>query len=296
LTFENLTETTTVNHHIIRAAIVLLASIVALQCLSGLAAGGAAVNATSIRLALVNIPDDIVRPLLPEFQKQTGLAAEIVYTGDDPYVPARAGKADLVISHYGHHGVVSFVSEGLGLWPHPVFANQMALFGPPADPAKVRGLSDAAEALARIAASKSAFVVNRSPAARYLEEILWSSAKIVPEGGWYDDAQVKGKRAFNAAARKDAYVLWGLPPFLRLQREQQLTLEPLVIEEPLFQRIMVAVVVNPDRVPGVDRAGAEVFEQFLLTPATQAWIRAFRYPGIPQQVWWPAGRHNDARE
>jgi len=245
---------------------------------------------------MVNIPDDIVRPLLPEFQKQTGLPAEIVYTGDDPYGPARAGKADLVISHYGHHGVESFVSEGLGCWPHPVFANQMALFGPPADPAKVKGLSDAAEALARIAASKSPFVVNRSPAARYLEEVLWSSAKIAPEGDWYLDLQEHGKRAFKQADRSGAYVLWGLPPYLRERQEQQFRLEPLLIEDPLLQRIMVSVVVNPDRVPGVNLSGARAFEQFLLDPATQAWVRAFRYPGIPQQVWWPAGRHNDARE
>ena len=75
-----------------------------------------------------------------------------------------------------------------------------------------------------------------------------------------------------------------------------LELEPLVTGDPVFQRIMVAIVVNPKTVRGVDNAGAEAFQAFLLTPATQAKIASFRYPDLNQQVWWPAGRHNSARE
>jgi hypothetical protein len=29
-----------------------------------------------------------------------------------------------------------------------------------------------------------------------------------------------------------------------------------------------------------------------LNPVTQARIRAFRLPGIDEQIWWPAGRNN----
>jgi hypothetical protein len=38
--------------------------------------------------------------------------------------------------------------------------------------------------------------------------------------------------------------------------------------------------------------GAEAFQRYLLDPATQVRIRAFRLPGIDQQIWWPAGRNN----
>ena len=34
------------------------------------------------------------------------------------------------------------------------------------------------------------------------------------------------------------------------------------------------------------------FQQYLLAPSTQARIRAFRLPGIDQQIWWPAGWNN----
>jgi tungstate transport system substrate-binding protein len=250
----------------------------------------------AVRLALVNVPDELLRPLLPDFQKKTGLRADIVYTGTNPYAVAREGKADLVISHYGHEGVKPFVTEGLGLWPHPVFANQMVLLGPPGDPARVRRLTDAAEAFRRIAASKSYFLSNNGSGAKYLEEILWKSAGIDKKGDWYLDLKSEGSKAARDAARKGAYVLWGLPPFLRLKRQVSLDLEPLVVQDPIFQRIMVAVVVNPKKVPGVNADSATAFQNFLIAPATQARLRAFRYPDFDQQTWWPAGRHNSAHE
>ena len=249
-----------------------------------------------IRLALVNVPDDLLRPLLPEFEKAKSARAAIVYTGNDPFAVARAGSADLVIAHYGHEGVEPFVAGGFGLWPHPVFANQMALLGPPSDPARVKNVSDAAEAFRRIAASRSPFLMNSSEGAQYLEEILWRSAGVDRKAGWYIASDLRGPAAAREAAAKGAYILWGLPPFLRLKRQAGLPLEPLVVADPVFQRIMVAIVVNPGKVTGVNAEGAKAFEAFLIAPATQARIRAFRYPDFDQQAWWPAGRHNSARE
>ena len=251
---------------------------------------------SSVRLALVNVPEDVLRPLFPDFQKQTGRPVEIVYTGNDPFAVAREGKADLVISHYGHEGVQPFITGGFGLWPHPVFANVMALVGPPSDPAHVRGLTDAAEAFRRIAQTKSPFLVDNLAGAKYIEDILWTNAGLSPAGDWYMDSKLEGPQAVQAAAQKGAYTLFGLPPFLRLKRQGQLNLEPLLVGDPLLQRIMVSIVVDPKKVSGVNADAAKAFESYLLAPAAQARIRAFRYPDFDQQAWWPAGRHNSARE
>jgi len=256
----------------------------------------AALQTQTVRLAMVNVPDDVVRPLMPEFSKQFGQQAEIVYTGNDPFAVAREGKADLVIAHYGHEGVAPFVTGGFGLWPHAVFANQIALIGPPSDPAHVRGLADAAEAMRRIAASHSRFVVNNSVGNRYVEDILWTRAGNPAKGDWYLDRHSQGPQAARDAAKEGAYTLWGVPPFLRLKRQTPLNLEPLVTADSIFQRIMVAIVVNPQKASGVNDAGAQAFQDFLLAPSTQARISAFRYSDLDQQVWWPAGRHNNARE
>jgi tungstate transport system substrate-binding protein len=256
----------------------------------------AALQTRTVRLAMVNVPDDVVRPLMPDFSKQSGQQVEIVYTGNDPFAVARDGKADLVIAHYGHEGVAPFVTGGFGLWPHAVFANQIALLGPPSDPAHVRGLADAAEAMRRIAATRSRFVVNNSAGNRYVEEILWLRAGSPPKGDWYLDRHSQGPQAARDAAKEAAYTLWGVPPFLRLRRQSPLNLEPLVTADSIFQRIMVAIVVNPQKVNGVNDAGADAFQTFLLISSTQARISAFRYPDLDRQVWWPAGRHNNAQE
>jgi len=248
-----------------------------------------------VRLALVNVPDEILRPLLPLFRQEHGLEASIVYAGNDPFAEGRGGRADLVIAHYGHRGVESFVTDRLGLWPKAVFANQMALFGPPTDPAGVRGAKDIAEAFRRIASTKSRYVANASEGATYLTAIAQGNRRLESI-----ESTLQNAAAVRAASDRGAYVLWGLPPFLRLKRqqsaEQPLLLEPLVVGDPLLQRIMVAIVVNPDAVKGVNATAAKTFQTFLLSPAVQARIAAFRYPDFDQQVWWPAGRHNSAGE
>jgi ABC-type tungstate transport system permease subunit len=65
-----------------------------------------------------------------------------------------------------------------------------------------------------------------------------------------------------------------------------------VLNDPILRRIMVTVGVNLSKVSGINVEGAKAFQQYLLTPTTQARIQAFRLPGIDQQIWWPAGRDN----
>jgi tungstate transport system substrate-binding protein len=229
--------------------------------------------------------------LLPDFERQTGYQIELT-TGEDVYGPARNGQADVVLSHYGHRDTQAFVQDGFGQWPQPVFSNQVALLGVPDDPAKVRDLTDLVEAFRRIAQTRSPFIVNDIEGIKYLTEILWKAAGSPEKEGWYSDQGVQGQAAIAKAAQQGGYVLWGLTPFLRTQRQNRVELQPLVLNDPLLQRIMVTVAVNSDKVPGVNMTGAEAFQQYLLDPATQARIRAFRLPGIDQQIWWPAGRNN----
>lgn len=247
-------------------------------------------TAPNVRLALVNIADDIVRPLLPGFTEQTGIAVDIVYMGSDPFTVASEGKADVVISHYGHPGVEPFVMGGRGDWPHPVFANQMALFGPANDPAGVRGMKDAAAAMAKVVASGAPYVSNASHGSRYLEEMLMYSAGSAPLKE--SEGVVAGKAAMDRATEQSAYVLWGVAPYLRYKQRNKTPLEPLVVEDPLFQRIMVSTVVKQGPQDASAEKAAEAFERYLISPQVQSRVRAFRYPGLPQPLWWPAGRHN----
>jgi tungstate transport system substrate-binding protein len=251
-------------------------------------------NLTSlVRLSSVVTPQDggLYDDLLPDFERQTGYRVELT-TGEDVYGPARNGRADVVLSHYGHEDVQAFVQDGFGQWPQTVFFNQHTLLGPSSDPARVKDLTDLVEAFRRIAQTQSPFIVNDNEGIKYLTEFLWKAAGSPEKEGWYSDQRVRGQEAIEKAAQQGGYVLWGLTPFLRMQHQNRLDLEPLVLSDPLLQRIMVTVAVNPEKVSGVNATGAEAFQQYLLDPATQARIWAFRLPGIEQQIWWPAGRNN----
>ena len=271
-----------------------LLSLLALCVLCGGASATEPAGEGVVRLAVVNTPQfsGLLHSLLTDFERQTGLAVE-VYSGNDVYRKARAGDADVVISHYGKKGVERFVMEGYGSWPKIVFSNQAVLIGHRSDPAGVRGLASVAEALGRIADKKAPFVHNDIPGIDYLTAIAFESAGRPDKAGWFiDDGHVKAA-AVLLAEEKKGYVIWGAFPFLRFDSQRDSSeLEILVANDPSLQRIMAAIVVNPDKVGGVNAAGARKLVDFLLSPPVQAKIAAFRVPGSDLQLWWPAGRNN----
>ena len=95
-----------------------------------------AAQSNVVRLAVVLTPEDsgLLRDILPDFERQTGLRVEI-YSGEDVYVRARNCQADMVISHYGHADAEFFMADGLGLWPRFIFGDQNVIAGPASDPA-----------------------------------------------------------------------------------------------------------------------------------------------------------------
>ncbi len=249
----------------------------------------------TVRLAVVNTPhfSGLMESLLKDFEATSGLKVT-VYSGNDVYEHARAGGADIVISHYGKAEVESFVLEGFGLWPRTVFSNQLAIIGPDTDPAKIKGLSSAVEAVRRIAQTQSPFAVNELHGVTYLTDILWEAAGQKDKGPWYlQDGVAKGK-AMKFADAKQAYTVWGAMPFLRWKSKHSSNLVLLVTADSMLQRVMATVRVNPAKFPDVNATGAEALEKYLLTPRAQAKVAAFRMSGSDEQLWWPAGRNNSA--
>src|SRR5262249_52329531 len=147
-----------------------------------------------VRLITVPVPVDsgLLGELLPEFERQTGMRVEVRAMTQDVYDRARQGQADLVLSHYGFVDLERFVMAGLGLWPRTTFANQIALLGPPGDPARVRGLSDAVEGFRHIAQMRSRFIVNNDPVIKQMTEQLWESAGRPERESWYSDTGLAG--------------------------------------------------------------------------------------------------------
>lgn len=271
----------------------LIASMIMGAALAAAGAAHADPDKTTVRLAVVNTPQfsGLIDKLVEEFQAKSGLHVE-VYGGNDVYERARAGKADIVISHYGKEGVERFVMDGFGSWPKTVFSNQAVIAGPKSDPAHIRGLTSATEAMRRIAEAKAPFVANALPGVKYLTSILLHEAGDPDKGDWYLDTGVAKGQAIALAEEKQAYVIWGALPFLRYTSKHASAMEIMVSSDPVLQRVMASTVVNPEKVAGVNSEGARSLEKYLLDPATQARIAAYRSPGSDVQLWWPAGRNN----
>lgn len=253
------------------------------------------VRARVLRLAVVNTPDVLLDDLLPVFQAETGYRVTLHIT-ENVYDLARRGEADLVIAHYGHPGTESFMTERLGRWPRMVFANQAALVGPSHDPAAIGGLADAVDAFRRIVERGGEFIVNNAPTERYLAEVLWESAGRPAKGRWWLDLGQRDQAVVETASQRGAYTLWGIVPFVRLAAQRPLRMTPLVVGDPILQRVMVSIVLDPHRIEGVNAEAASALQQFLIEPRTQARIRRFRHHGLAHQTWWPAGRHNAGTE
>ena len=85
------------------------------------------------------------------------------------------------------------------------------LLGPAADPVRVSGLRDAAEALRRIAAVGAPFVSRGDRSGAHEAELrLWRTAGIDPSRGrgrWYREVGRGAAATLDAAAMQDAYTL-----------------------------------------------------------------------------------------
>ncbi len=254
----------------------------------------AAASRSTIRLASVTTIQDggLLPRLIASFEARTRQRVDI-YIGEDVYDKARAGEADLVFSHLGHHDAQAFITEGLGQWPRTVLFNATALIMHDSDPAGVARSADPVAALRRIAKARAPFIATATPGLGYLADILWNAAGRPDKTGWYHDTGLQPPAAMQAAAAQRGYSLWGLTPFLVWQRTNQLPLRPVFYGDEMFHRIMVSVVVNPARFPNANVTGALALQDHLLLPATQALIQNHRYPGLHDQpVFWPAGRDN----
>jgi tungstate transport system substrate-binding protein len=250
-------------------------------------------NNSLIRLAIVNTPQysGLIDFLVEDFENNTELRVEVTGS-NDVYKRARDGKADIVISHFGREEVERFVLDGYGTWPRMVFSNQAAIIGPAGDPAGIKGLSSATAAFMRIAEAKAPFIVNSIEGIEYLETLLWKSAGDPARGDWYLDPGIEKADVVRLADEKKGYFLWGAYPFLRYKRNLGSNLEIMVAADPVLQRAMAAIIVNPNKIQTVNSSGAEAFLEYLLQPATQAKIATFRSYGTDLQLWWPAGRDN----
>jgi tungstate transport system substrate-binding protein len=222
--------------------------------------------------------------LLPEARKATGLDVKVVALGTGQALDmARRGDADVVFVH-DQPAEEKFVAEGYGLKRQPVMYNDFVIVGPRNDPAGAKG-SDVAVALTKIAAANAAFISRGDKSGTHAaENRYWAAAGLADKkGAGYRECGCGMGPALNMASSANAYVLTDRGTWLSFKNRGDLT---VLVEgdKRLFNQYGV-IVVNPARHPHVKQAEAQKFVDWLVSPAGQAAIAAYKING--EQLFFP---------
>jgi tungstate transport system substrate-binding protein len=210
------------------------------------------------------------------FEEESGYKIEVVATGPRPILDEamRAGKVDLLTMHSGDI-TTDLVADGYGVNMRPWTRNELCIVGPPDDPAKIRGMTNGAEALKKIADTKSRFVDFQGIGSRELTHTLWRLAGLDPKGEWVlRDDTVSKWDILQFARTHDAYVVVGYIP-ARLQKMNAAGMEIFVKDDPVMRRPFIVMEANPKKFPQANCAGARALADFLLSPRTQNFLLEF---------------------
>jgi tungstate transport system substrate-binding protein len=197
----------------------------------------------------------------------------------------RRGDADVVFVH-DQAAEEKFVAEGFGVKRLPVMYNDFVVIGPKADPSGVRG-RDVALALKKLAASSTPFISRGDKSGTHAAELrYWKAAGLelaTTKPAGYKECGCGMGPALNMAASLNGYVLADRGTWLNFKNRGELA---VLVEgdKQLFNQYGV-MVVNPAKHPHVKLAQAQAFVDWVVSPAGQAAIAAYKIGG--EQLFFP---------
>ncbi len=225
--------------------------------------------------------------LLPRFEKRTGIHVKVVAVGTGQALKnAARGDGDVVLVH-ARRLEEDFVRAGHGVDRRDVMYNDFVIVCPKDDPAGIAGLKDAAEALRRIARTKTRFVSRGDDSGTHHKELsLWRAAGFDPRkasGKWYLEAGRGMGATLNMATAMGACTLTDRGTWIAHGNRGDLTI--VVQGDPKLFNQYGVMMVNPERHPHVKEKAARKFIDWLTGPEGQGLIAAYRLKG--RQLFFP---------
>ncbi|MHB8772441.1 MAG: ABC transporter substrate-binding protein [Syntrophales bacterium] len=207
----------------------------------------------------------IVGALEEGFEKETGIRVRHVGAGTGAALKmAEKGQFDLVLAH-AKSLEEKFVQGGFGTERIPLMYNDFVIVGPAADPAGIRGMKTAAQALKTIAAKKAKFISRGDKSGTHVAEMdLWKGAGVKPAGAWYvvyEKGATGNVPTLRYTNENGAYTVIDRATYLSLKKEINLAI--LVENDEAMLNFMSLIPVNQVKFPRVNRAGAMQFIQWL---------------------------------
>ncbi len=210
-------------------------------------------------------------PMVAEaFTEKTGIPVELAVTGPKDVLDEtfRAGGIDLLTMH-SSDTATKLVADGLARNMRPWTYNEHVIVGPADDPAGIRGMTDGAAALAKIAAGRHPFVEARNTGSQAVSKHLWDRAGMRPAGDWLiRDGSAAGRLVVEFAHAHDAYVIVGRIP-VRSGKMPSGGMEVLVKGDPEMRRPYVVLEAVPETTRSGNPGGAKMLADFLLSSGGQ---------------------------
>jgi len=233
-----------------------------------------------LRLATTTSTENsgLLAELLPPFEFVNDCQVDVISVGTGKAIKlGETGDVDVVLAH-ARSQEDRFVAAGYGIDRRGVMYNDFVILGPPSDPAGIKGLQDAAAALAKISATGATFVSRGDDSGTHTrEQQLWQAAGVSPLGDWYLEAGRGMGEVITMATERAGYTLSDRGTYLAYQDKTDL--EIVVEGDPGLFNPYGVIMVNPARHPHVKEDLARSFLDYLVSPLAREVITSFRKGG-----------------
>jgi tungstate transport system substrate-binding protein len=241
------------------------------------AAGAAPARAQKLILATTTSTQDsgLLDYLLPGFQQEYNVQVDVIAVGTGQAIAlGEEGNADVLLVH-ARAREDAFMAAGHGVRREDVMYNDFVILGPAGDPAGIKGMKQAAKALAKIAEAQAPFVSRGDDSGTHTKEkAIWQEAGVEPAGDWYISAGQGMGAVLTMAGEQQAYTLSDRATYLARTLEGT-DLEIMVEGDPILFNPYGVIAVNPDKSPQINNELANQFIDWLVSLPTQETIAQF---------------------
>ena len=232
--------------------------------------------------------------LVPEFEKRTGYKVKVIAVGSGAAMTmGERGEADVLLVH-APESEVKFMQNGHGIDRKLVMHNDFIIVGPESDPAGIKGMPEAVEALKKISTSGRIFVSRGDNSGTdQLEKKLWKSADIDPKGqSWYQETGQGMGATLTVTSQKEAYTITDRATYLSTQKNLALVL--LVEGDAKLLNIYHVIQVDPGKNDLMNPDGAKAFAEFMVAPDVQEIIGEFGIDKYGSPLFFPDAGKTEA--
>jgi tungstate transport system substrate-binding protein len=265
-----------------------MAIVVALAGLLALATTGCGGGKQIILATTTSTQDSgLLDVLVPKFKEETGYNVKVIAVGSgEALAMADRGDADAVLAH-APSSEQALVDKGSVVNRQLVMHNDFVIVGPADDPAGIRGMASAVEALTTIANQKAPFISRGDNSGTdQLEKSLWKKANLSPQGqDWYEESGQGMGATLQITNQRGAYTISDRGTYLA--QSSNLDLKVLVEGDPVLLNIYHVMQVNPERFSRVNAEGGKAFVDFMVSADTQKIIGDFGVDRFGQPLFFP---------